>query len=135
MSYSLFLDDERFPKDVTWVNLPAVKWIIARSYEDFVRIITENGLPEHVSFDHDLADEHYKEYISANNKLLLDSSKRIRYETFREKTGYDCAKWLAQYCIDKTLPLPLYYLHSMNGIGCGNMFSVLESARKIINGT
>jgi len=136
MSYNLFLDDHRNPKDVKWIDLPPVSWVIVRNYKQFVETILKDGVPRIISFDHDLADEHYKEYTTCNdNKLLSGARGKIRYEHFQEKTGYDCAKWLANYCVDKNLPLPLYYLHSLNGIGCANIFSILESARKVQNGT
>lgn len=130
-SYNLFLDDERFPKDVKWIELPLVEWIIGRSYNDFVDIIHRLGVPARVSFDHDLADEHYKEYLAAHDPLIID--RRIRYETFKEKTGYECAKWLANYCVDKQVPLPVYYVHTMNDLGKLNIISVMESARKVMS--
>ena len=49
MSYRLFLDDERFPRQVTWVLLPTnfdPDWVIVRTYDQFVEHITKNGLPE-----------------------------------------------------------------------------------------
>lgn len=131
--YNLFLDDSRTPTKVTWIELPPVAWVIVRNYNEFVKTIEQQGLPNIISFDHDLANEHYKEFFRASDEETGD--KRIRYETLTEKTGYDCAKWLANFCVDKKLPVPLYYLHSLNGIGCANIFSILESARKVIDGT
>ena len=61
MSYSLFLDDCRMPHQVNWVRIPDVEYEIVRSYEDFVAKIEKKGLPEFVSFDHDLCVEHYKQ--------------------------------------------------------------------------
>lgn len=96
-----------------------------------------------VSFDHDLADEHYKEYYVAHDAKII-GEKRIRYDIFSEKTGRDCALWLANYCLDKGVPIPLYYMHSLNGIGCANIFTIMENARtfsalqnsqKVQNGT
>ena len=55
----LFLDDERAVKDVTWIELPLGPWTVVKNYRQFVEYITNNGLPEVISFDHDLADEHY----------------------------------------------------------------------------
>ena len=133
MSYNLFLDDLRFPEDVKWVKLPSVQWEIVRDYNQFVEIIQKKGVPRMVSFDHDLADEHYKEFFACNKEGVINKGK-IRYEKLTEKTGYHCAMWLSQFCVDKGLPLPLYYLHSMNGPGCQNIFSVMESARKVIDG-
>lgn len=131
MKYNLFLDDERIPQIVTWVELPLVEWVIARNYNQFVEIIQKNGLPELVSFDHDLADEHYAEYTAAHDPKSLTRG-RINYDTFKEKTGYDCAKWLAQYCVDNNRPIPQYYTHTMNPIGGANICSILESAKRVI---
>ena len=126
--YNLFLDDIRYPKDVTWIKLPNVEWTIVRNYQEFVEIIEKNGIPIICSFDHDLADEHYVEYHNAHNSN--NTEQKIHYENFVEKSGYDCAKWLANYCVDTNTPIPLYYLHSLNPIGRQNIFSILESARK-----
>jgi hypothetical protein len=132
MSYNLFLDDMREPRDVKWISLPLVDWEVARNYKEFVSYIEKYGLPEIISFDHDLADEHYNSY-----HMSLDEhgemKGEIKYDGFKEKTGHDCAKWLAEYCLDKNLPIPVYYLHSMNHIGCLNIDSILKSARKVQN--
>ena len=58
--YHLFLDDERNPSSVTWVRLPYVQWEVVRSHKEFTEFVNDFGLPEFVTFDHDLADEHYK---------------------------------------------------------------------------
>jgi hypothetical protein len=129
--YHLFLDDERFPKDVVWVELPLVAWVIVRNYKQFVDTINRDGLPLSISFDHDLADEHYQEYHASRDPKLINGGN-FRYDKVKEKTGYHCAQWLAQYCVDKNLPIPVYYLHTMNPIGKENMRSVLETARKCI---
>ncbi len=131
MSYHLFLDDSRQPKDVKWIELPLVAWVVVKTYKEFVDYITKNGVPTTVTFDHDLADEHYAEYTAAHDPLLI-GERRIRYEKFTEKTGYDCAKWLANYCVDNNTPLPLYYIHTLNPIGRQNIFSAMESARPYI---
>lgn len=128
--YNLFLDDEREPRDVKWVELPLVHWTIVRNYDEFVEIITRQGVPANVTFDHDLADEHYKEYVEMVDPKLIGGC-RIRYERFKEKTGRDCAVWLANYCLDRGLPLPIYYVHTLNGEGAKNIISVMESARKV----
>jgi hypothetical protein len=95
----LFLDDIRFPFEVyEYTHQPLYlqeKWEIIRNYNGFVEWITKNGLPDFISFDHDLAD------ISFDN----------------EKTGYECAKWLVDYCLDNNLVCPKFYCHSMNPVG------------------
>ena len=131
MSYHLFLDDDpnRIPHKLSWIELPLVEWTIVRNYKDFVDTILKRGLPTTVSFDHDLADEHYVEYTAAHDKSSPSFGK-IRYDRLTEKTGYDAAKWLANYCVDNNTPIPLYYIHTLNPVGRMNIFSVLESARQ-----
>jgi hypothetical protein len=46
MKWKLFLDDERYPVDNTWV--------IARNVDDAIWYITNYGMPSFISFDHDL---------------------------------------------------------------------------------
>lgn len=116
-NYNLFLDDERVPKQVKWIELPLVNWVIVRNYDDFVHHITTHGIPLIVSFDHDLALEHY-----------ADAGKQqLNYATYREKTGYDCAKFLVEYCLERNYNLPKYYVHSMNTVGKANILSLLNS--------
>ncbi|MBV8326353.1 MAG: hypothetical protein JO178_08590 [Chryseobacterium sp.] len=87
-------------------------WHIVRNYEEFVNRILEKGLPEIISFDHDLGDEH---------ELKNNARKWL------EKTGYDCAKWLTEYCMDHYLDLPMFYCHSMNPVGKENIISLLKN--------
>jgi len=126
--YNLFLDDVRLPKNVTWVNLPLVNWTIVRNYLEFVKIITENGLPDNVTFDHDLAAEHYNPTMYSDNPN--DYNKLYTAGSFKEKTGLECVKWLVEYCMDKNLDFPSYTIHTMNPIGGQNMISYIESYRK-----
>jgi len=129
--YNLFLDDDpnRKPHKLHWIELPLVEWTIVRNYDDFVAIIQRQGVPARVSFDHDLGDTAYREFFRAK-----DSPDRvICYENIKEKTGYDCAKWLANYCIDNGISLPLYYIHTANPIGAANILSAMESARRIMD--
>lgn len=131
--YHLFLDDNRTPSRVTWIELPLLDWVVVKNYQEFVEIIEKNGIPTTVSFDHDLADEHYIEFTAAHDPTSITKGN-IRYDSFKEKTGYDCAKYLAEYCVNNTCPIPEYYIHTLNPIGRMNIFSILESARKVIYG-
>lgn len=119
MSYYLFLDDLRYPNQVNWVKLPDVVWQIARNYDEFVLSITNCGLPKFIAFDHDLADEHY-------------FSTGYCGSSYVEKTGYDCAKYLADYCQTNMLLIPEYVVHSMNPAGKENIIKYLENAKKYI---
>lgn len=110
MTYKLFLDDIRFPPGNAYPAEPN-EWIIARNMDDAAWYIKYHGIPYFISFDHDLADEHYGLYDSA------EVSKA-------EKTGYDFAKWFCKYVIDNEIALPDnfdYYVHSMNPVGKANI--------------
>jgi len=121
MDYNLFLDDERLPGHVTWVELPSTTWQVVRDFDEFVMTVQEYGLPVYVTFDHDLADQMYGHGLNGD---------AIPYETYTEKTGYDCAKWLVQYCIDNNLKFPEYQVHSMNPIGKENIIQYINSAKR-----
>lgn len=111
MSYYLFLDDQKDPNNIPWVNLPDnVKWLIARDYKDFVKAITENGLPSFISFDHNLDPEHNKLMRICHDYRTFIAAQSI-------PSGYDCARWLVEYCKLSNLDLPPYTIHSMNGNG------------------
>lgn len=112
MSYNLFLDDVRLPN--MFLN-DTKHWAIVRNYNQFVDLIQKRGLPDFISFDHDLADEHYVQLVD--------------YSQFKEKTGYDCAKWLIEYCVNTKQLLPKYQVHSMNPIGSRNIDMTLMAHR------
>lgn len=112
----LFLDDIRYPKDAYQYTGQEIfqrkDWHIAQNYQEFVDWILENGLPDMISFDHDLAD-----------------LKKIDQDSV-EKTGYDCAKWLVEYCMDHDLELPDFYCHSMNPVGKQNIEGLLHNFKR-----
>lgn len=94
----LYLDDLRdIPKG----------FIAARSYKEFLHYINQNGLPDFISFDHDLG---------------------------LEESGYDCAKWLVNYCLDHQKQLPDFVVHSQNPVGKQNIESLLNQFKKVQNG-
>ncbi|WP_300685688.1 cyclic-phosphate processing receiver domain-containing protein [Chryseobacterium sp.] len=115
----LFLDDIRYPVEAYQYTKQEIflrnDWHIVRNYEQFVNSILEKGLPEMISFDHDLADNH---------NLNQDTQQ------YGEKTGYDCAKWLIEYCMDHYLDLPKFYCHSMNPVGKENIQSLLKNFKE-----
>lgn len=116
MSYNLFLDDERDPRYLQDTR----KWEIVRSYDEFVEKITKDGMPKRISFDHDLADEHYK--IGR-----VSAFTEFDYSKVKEKTGYHCVKWLIDYCLDHKLKLPEWQTHTMNPCGRENMEKLLKN--------
>ena len=109
MTWALFLDDIRFPEDVRYHFGPYSKVIICRSMDDAVWTIKHHGLPNLISFDHDLSDEHY---------IIGDG----------EKTGFTFAKWLCDYIMDNELDLPVgfkFLVHSMNPVGAENIRNLM----------
>ena len=131
MSYKLFLDDVRSPKTTySYMELPIYNepdWIIVRNYYAFITIIEKKGIPDIISFDHDLADIHYK--------VQDFDYDREDYE----KTGYHCAKWLIDYCLDNLLRYPNFekelpkkiIVHSMNPYGSKNIKSLFDTFYKV----
>ena len=127
MSYYLFLDDIRQISDVRkYCVLPNIndkEWIIARNYKEFVDLITLRGVPQFVSFDHDLGLSHYGHGLN---------NDEIPYDSYKEKTGYDAAKWLINYCMERRIKHPPYVVHSMNPIGKSNIESYINSYNKTL---
>ena len=77
------------------------KFVWVRTFEEFTDYILEHGVPEFVSFDHDLG------------KGL--------------KKGAECAAWLKNYCAREGKPLPKFYAHSANPNGRREINSVMLS--------
>lgn len=128
----LWLDDYRNPKDSGFLTKfcpefetrrEDVIWV--KNFNEFEQWIIHNGLPDKISFDHDLADEHYApvERYDDYNTWAIESN-------FQEKTGMDCAKWLIDYCMDYKLKLPEWSVHSANPSGAENIRKLLLNFMK-----
>ena len=78
-------------------------------------------MPDGISFDHDLGDIHYE------IKSTHENWESYYQEAQREMTGYDCAKWLCDYCLENNIELPVYSVHSANTIGRVNIQKYLEN--------
>lgn len=111
----LWLDDKRDPFTQSWIedfspiSKPyAVYWV--KSYDEFVDWIELNGLPMVVFFDHDLADQ----VVEGQN----------------EKTGYESAKWLVEYCLDSDMEPPIWRIQSDNPPGRDNINGIMMSYLK-----
>ena len=125
----LFLDDIRMPQEAK--NLVPVQynslylqddWSIVKNYKEFIRWIEFHGVPELISFDHDLADIHYE--VDFSDWEFTSDQLGV------EETGLDCAKWLVDYCLDNGQTLPKYLVHSANPAGRKNILSYLDNATK-----
>jgi hypothetical protein len=133
MKTLLWLDDIRNPFVPTkgggsWlvfspINLndgAEVVWV--KSYQEFVDWITANGLPDGICFDHDLGlDLVHEKKVMSKREL-----KRFR-KTPEYKTGFDCTKWLVEYCLDRKLYPPKYNIQSSNTVGKANIDGLLKN--------
>lgn len=133
MENLLWLDDIRNPFLNEEGKVPTgkngehynINWVL--NYEQFVKWIELFGLPDAISFDHDLADEHYTPEQFWDN---YEESKRFqewRSQSYQEKTGMDCAKWLVDYCMDNKKKLPEIFVHSANPVGADNIKGLLDN--------
>jgi hypothetical protein len=130
--YNLFLDDMRYPhgaylsdKDINLIDASGVannQWQIVRNYDSFVRYINKNGLPDTVSFDHDLHFEHIRHY----HEVTQPTDGVIEYGNLREKTGKSCAEFLLRKWQEAGMPPMRTYVHSANQYGAKNIKDVLE---------
>ena len=117
----LFLDDIRTPsmahnesKGLGLDYSPTEKWIIARDYFEFVKIVSANFYEiELVSFDHDLS--------------CVDSDGR-------EWTGKDAADYLINFCLDHNTHFPDWYAHTDNTAGRQNIIGSIKGYLKSIEG-
>jgi len=133
MKKLLWLDDVRNPFITDWLMQYAPQFaygegetIWVKSYSEFVDWINNNDLPDMICFDHDLAD---------NWKLRSESDITDGYDMTENKeyTGFDCAKWLVDYCLDRDLNIPEYNIQSANPVGSENIRGLLENYKKYRN--
>ena len=108
MKTLLWLDDIRNPLTGDWLMSYAAEWaydksnkvVWVKTFREFVLWITAYGLPDKICFDNDLGEV---------------------------KEGYDCAKWLVEYCMDGDLDLPNYSIQSGNTVAVDNIRSLLAN--------
>lgn len=132
--YNLFLDDFRIP-EMAAAYMPietkalyrTKDWVVAKSHKEFVKIVEERGLPQLVSFDHDLADAHYFVIEPMGADEAIDEFYQAAY---LEETGYSTAKWLINYCLDNKQELPNFLVHSQNPVGADNIEKLLLNFKK-----
>ena len=110
MKKLIWLDDYRNPvENSDWLIFSPigtnVEVIWLKSYTEFIDYLNVQGLPDGICLDHDLGDT--------------------------EKTDYDCAKFLIDYCQDNKLKLPAYNSQSSNPAGRENIISLLNNFKKI----
>ena len=125
----LFLDDIRIPRDAfnytCFIPFLKMEWDIVRNYTEFVDYIKTTGLLKFISFDHDLADTHYTpEHLWTD---YYASKEWQDNQVHTEKTGYHCALWLVDFCVENNLSIPQFYCHSQNPVGKDKIIGLLEN--------
>ena len=107
MKTLIWLDDIRDPADVRmdWLAYSPIgreaEVIWLKNYSQFKDWILKNGLPDAICFDHDLGED--------------------------TPSGYECAKWLVNYCLDNRVPSPLWSSQSANPVGKANINRLLRN--------
>lgn len=129
---NLFLDDKRSPKDAFNENLygnpvhlfVTEEWEVVKNYKEFCEWILKNGVPEMISFDHDLSPSHYtpKEYWTDYEKSKEWQNK----QKHTEPTGAGCAIWLRDYCEENNIEFPWFMVHSANPVGRDKILRALS---------
>ena len=104
----LWLDDLRNPMENDWLRFSPigrdVKVVWVKSYDEFISYLNKPiPLPDAICFDHDLGEE---------------------------KTGYDCAKYLVEMCMNMKLRLPKWNIQSDNQVGKENIAAYLTNFTK-----
>ena len=104
MTWRLFIDDERFPA----AGFPEDEWFIARDFNEACALVAKMGMPDFISFDHDLGDG---------------------------PSGAAFADWLIGCMLNKNWKFPKdfdYSVHSMNPVGAKNILGKMDGAIKHI---
>ncbi len=116
----IFLDDERTPDQVTWIDYPSnMEWVVVRNSREFaleMYKVIASGEKYVVSFDHDL-QEFYGDL---------------------EVTGYDLLQEMLYSLLDAaerdgepiSMRIPETFFHTKNPVGKENMETYLANFMK-----
>ena len=120
----LYLDDTR----TATTPLPnSHPWEVVRNYSEYVSWIDKNGLPDFISFDHDLGKEHMDDYF---RQILEKGYQHPDYDSYVEKTGLDCARYVVDYCQKHNVPFPSCSVHSHNPVGAMNIHDFINGFKR-----
>lgn len=51
-------------------------------------------------------------------------------DSYDERTGYDCAKFVVDYCMERDLDIPAYNIQSSNPVGKENIQHLMDNYHK-----
>jgi len=105
----LWLDDCRDPYAYNYLSIYSpigtdVEVVWVKNYDEFEAYIQQNGLPDAICFDHDLAEDSYD-----------------------ERTGYDAAKLVVNYCLEHHCDIPQYAIQSSNPVGKEDIKHIMDN--------
>ena len=131
---NIFLDDCRFPDEAncsfTFTRLSELSgidnedWIIVRSVEEFKQALELHGMPDNVSFDHDL--DYGKENVHIKEYFRACEQNRPLNRYVLKNTGLEAAQALIEFCKKNGLTLPKYFIHSANHLGADDILNELK---------
>ena len=130
MKNLLWLDDLRNPFIDTEGKVSGgnnnwnINWV--RDYKEFISWIEMYGLPDAISFDHDLAPEHYTPEYFWDDYKESEKFQDWKSKTYEFNTGEECAKWLVGYCEWNTKDKPEIFIHSANPVGADKIRRVFK---------
>lgn len=108
-------------------NAPDIEWTWVKTYDQFCKHLLKFGIPDVFAFDHDLSDDSYELWHKHGGYIKED----INYEEYKEKTGYHCAHFLINLCMDSNIKLTAeVYSHSMNVKGRENILALISNFKK-----
>lgn len=133
MKTLLWLDDIRDPMDNTWLSWMMeaginssefeITWV--KSYDAFTKWIIKNGLPSLICFDHDLGEDVAKSRVSKG--MSKRQARTLKRETL---SGFDCTKWLIEFCLNHNVNPPEYKIQSANPVGAENIKGLIENFKR-----
>lgn len=108
------------------------KWFVINSSENFIDFIKNNieDLPEVISLDHDLDEEHYTPEEYWNDYERSKKFQRERYYNYHKPTGAFCLVFLLNLCNHKKVKVPKIEFHSQNPVGVDFMQYILHFNKK-----
>jgi hypothetical protein len=132
--YNLFLDDVREPTDcLQYKEDPRygnLEWVIVRSHQEFISVVLEKweqgAFPSLVSFDHDLAHEHYHSSMYEG----LPAYESVYERMMKIPTGRRSADFLVKFCKEHGLRVPECLIHTMNPAGKQRIQNTLKKEKE-----
>lgn len=109
-----FLRNKSFYTDL--MKQYKINFVWVKNLYQFIEYIEKNGVPEFISFDHDLNNRGGGEGLSDEQKL--------------NNNGANCAMWLVKYCQKTHSKMPKFFIHSANDRGSEEINRILNNNMK-----